>query len=549
MKKRSILLFFVLILITGCGSYNKIKKNNPVFEDNLSIYTDYNDPKLIEWRVDIPLPNSYLCSPWYDISAPPRPCTLDDVLHDINPYDDYKPKIHVDIASDYPIPFSGTGLMYQKGKTTRHAKNEKSFRIKLDKNSPFYEGQRVLQLNKHPYDYSRVRNKLFFDMFVGIPHFCSLRTNFSHLKVKADENNTDFGLFTHVEQVDKYYLKNHALEDGKIYKAQSFDFRYESTLAVDKEGRPLDPEAFEKIIEPKKGKNHKKLIEMIKAIDEAPTGNGFMTIFNKYFDYENYITWMAVNYVVCNADTINQNFFLYNPEESDKFFFIPWDYDDASPEYKLPKWQLGFGRYWDIPLHRKFLSIDKNREAVINKVDEIYKNYINSYTVSERLKLYRPIVEPIITSPPDSENLPYKIWESSFTGLPKHIDENVQLFKKELGSPMPYWEDYKYEGTLIIIWKRAVDFNHNPVVYDIKVAKDPEMNNTIIEFTDLSEEDLHITSWGEINFDTKKSLEPGVYYLKVVAKVKDHPSYYQIAMDDCYVNHKTYYGVRKIEIK
>ncbi len=543
-------LIFPLFIILGCGSYNKKSgSENLQLHDNISLYSDYDDPKLIELQVNIPVPNDYLCAPWYDLNATPRPCTLDDILHDTDPYDNYRPKIHVDVASDYPISYDGMGLMYQKGKSTRRAK-QKSFRIKLDKDAPFYEGQHTFQLNKHPYDKSRVRNKLFFDLFVGIPNMTSLRTNFTHLIVDQDSNTTDFGLFTHVEQVDKYYLLNHHLEDGKIYKAQRFDFRYKENLAIDAEGVPLHPKAFDQIIEPQKGSNHKKLIEMIKAVDEAPRNKTFMNIFNKYFDYNNYVTWMAINYVTCNADTINQNFFLYNPKGSDKFFFIPWDYDGASTHLDtLPRWQLGFGRYWDIPLHKKFLLIKENREAVKRKIDEIHQKYINRKSATARLLLYRPIVEPFIKSLPDSRYLKYDKWVDEFESLPNLIEKDVQLFKEQEGLPMPFWQSVKYNGTLTIAWQRAVDFENDPIVYDIKVAKNPLMQSPILQYNNLSEKDLNVTSWGDIYLNTHQSLKNGIYYLKIIAKEKNNPKHYQLAFDMFRDKNNTkYYGVLQFQI-
>ncbi len=539
----------IIFFFAGCGSYNDKSTETPTFKDNLAIYSDYDHPQLIDWQVNVPVPNDYLCTPWFDINGEPRPCTLDDIIHDTDPYDSYKPEVHIALFSDKPIPYDGTGALSQKGKSTRHAR-QKSFRIKLDDNAPFYEGQKVLQLDKHPYDKSRVRNKLFFDLFVGIPHFVSLRTNFSHLYIsQADENNTDFGLFTHVEKVDKYYLKNHKLQDGRIYKAQYFSFRYTNDLAVDNDGAPIDPEAFERIIEPEKGKNHKKLIEMIKAIDAAPEGEGFMKVFNKYFDYDNYITWLAVNYNTCNADTITQNFFLYNPKGSDKFFFIPWDYDGASREiWKIPSWQYGLGRYWGIPLHHKFLTIQSNREAVKRKIEEIHQNYINASTVSKRLQLYRPIVEPIISVLPDSHYLDYDKWLHDFEGLPARIDQNVELFNQQWGLPMPYWQSVEYNSTLIVKWGKAVDFENDPIVYDVFVSKNPNMDNPILEYHDLSGNDLE-KEGGVYVLKTDRNLDAGNYFLKVIAKEANNPGRFQIAFDEYKDENNTkYYGVLEFKI-
>ncbi len=540
-------ILFILLFI-GCGSYNDSPGKRIEIKDNLSLYSDRDHPQLIDFQLHIPTPNDFTCVPWNDRTAAPRPCTLEDVLHDDNPYDDYKPAVHVDVKSDTPIQYQGTGALSQKGKSTREAP-QKSFRVKLDRDAPLYQGQRTLQLGKHPYDDSRVRNKLFFDLFVGLPHMLSLRTNFTKLFI----DNDNFGLYTHVEKIDSHYLINHHLKNGKIYKAQNFTFRYSDDLALDENGEPLDPKAFEARIEPEKGRNYTKLVEMVKAVEYTPQ-NKFMDVFNTYFDYDNYVTWMAMNFVTCNTDTINQNFFLYNPDQSKKFVFIPWDYDGASwySFDQIPKWQLGFGRYWDIPLHRKFLSIESNRKTVEQRIDEIYQNYINPDTVAHQLSLYRPIVEPLIKELPDSRYLKYTKWESDFNSLPQRIKQNIDEFRVQEGVPMPFWQSITYDRTLTVWWDKAIDFENDPVVYDLYVADNPAMKNPLISYTNLSPDQLQQPWEDQYKFDTEKSLASGIYYLKIIAKERDNPAHFQIAFDvtrDQNNSDIKYFGVLEFKIQ
>ena len=53
------------------------------------------------------------------------------------------------------------------------------------------------------------------------------------------------------------------------------------------------------------------------------------TTFPKYFDEENYFTWLAFQLLTGNVDTTSQNFYLYSPQNGDKWYFIPWDNDGA----------------------------------------------------------------------------------------------------------------------------------------------------------------------------------------------------------------------------
>ena len=65
-----------------------------------------------------------------------------------------------------------------------------------------------------------------------------------------------------------------------------------------------------------------------------------------------------------NRDTVNQNFALYQPKDSDKFYFLPWDYDGA----------LGFEGQPDIKKENTY-TVNGNYQRVIGGV---YR-YINAF--------------------------------------------------------------------------------------------------------------------------------------------------------------------------
>jgi len=304
---------FLAITFNGCESHNDIEYI-PTFTgdiiDNQAWYAKDTalSSTVLDMRVNIANPNEYHCKPFDDLIAPSRPCTLADIDGDTDASDDYEPELHVQMETDdFESPdYIANAEFEQKGKSTRHA-NLKSYRIKLDSKTDLYNGERTFQLNKHPNDYSRVRNKLAFDFFVEIPNFTSLKTKFVNLEI----NGTDYGLFTHIEKVGDEFLMNHGFgKDDHLYKAQNFGFRYNSDLALDEDGKPINPELFDEIIEIENGKDHTKFVNMLQAIDNATTDAQFEVVFNKYFNRENYVTWMAINLVMANKDTVSQNFYL-----------------------------------------------------------------------------------------------------------------------------------------------------------------------------------------------------------------------------------------------
>ena len=194
------------------------------------------------------------------------------------------------------------------------AADQKSYKIELHKSSERWRGQQTIVLNKHIYDYTRVRNKLNFDLIKQIPDMVSLRTQFVHLYVKdettesAQSTFVDYGLFTQIEQPNRDFLENHHLDpDGQLYKATLFEFhRYPDAIRAAND--PLyNEEAFSKILEIKGSHDHSKLIEMLEDVNNYSIP--IQTTFEKYFDADNYFTWMAYNILVGNVDTQSQNFF------------------------------------------------------------------------------------------------------------------------------------------------------------------------------------------------------------------------------------------------
>ena len=91
--------------------------------------------------------------------------------------------------------------------------------------------------------------------------------------------------------------------------------------------RLYDLSTFERVLEVKGNDDHSKLIAMLDDLNNYSVP--IETTFPKYFDEENYFTWMAFQLLTGNTDTINQNFFLYSPQNGNKWYFISWDNDGA----------------------------------------------------------------------------------------------------------------------------------------------------------------------------------------------------------------------------
>ncbi len=248
-------------------------------------------------------------------------CTLSDVNADTNPHDNFKPEITVHISMDgYPDDGKVSNATFrQRGNSARFA-NLKSYRIKLDSKDQLWRGERKLQLNKHFWDLSRIINKLSFDLMQDIPHLPSLRTDF----VKMSLDGVNYGLFTHVESVGKDYLKRRGWnKDSSIYKVGDFDFVMSDAYKLTAEGKPLDPHWFNLNLEIERGKDHRKVVEMIKVINDQ-RNNFTSNVMEKYFNKNNFLTWTSINFLFGNQDVMSvdsSNYYLINRKGEETFYF------------------------------------------------------------------------------------------------------------------------------------------------------------------------------------------------------------------------------------
>ena len=572
MKKELLLIITIALLLVGCESHNDAKHEPSIsgaIEDSSSWYSDQSR---VVTEANISLgsaPSKTLCAPYDDPTGALRPCTLEDIENDNSAFDDYAPELSVIFSTpDFqPSSEATNAILKQKGKSTRQAP-QNSYKVKLDSKDILYRKERRIQYNKQSFDLTRMRNKLSFDLFQEIPNFTSLKTEFVHLTLDGE----DKGLYTRVESYDKEYLLNRGYhEDDNLYKAQDFWFYKHPSLALNSEGEPLDRVAFEKVIEPQRGKEQTKLLEMLTALEDEE--RDIDSIISQYFNRDNYLTWLAINIIMKNVDTTSQNFFLLNPLYSDTFYFLPWDYDGAwgwdqqldqfdTPYYA--DWELGIARYWDSPLHRRFLSKKANRDALDAMIKNLRDNYITEANVDAKVAAYKRLLRPYITTSPDFENLPSgkngrateDDWDRESDALSAKIASNISEYEAQKGKPMPFWQDFRYEdGVMLLLWDESVDLEGDAVTYTIKLGDDYNLSAPLIlEKIDIDENnsDLEISKYGEVSYSFKPdpAFQSGdKLYLKITSKdsLGNEQTSFDNVMDEDESNY-FYHGVLEIVI-
>ena len=543
-KNRLIYFFLSLILLFlgACQSYNDVKPSVVGnIQDTDSWYSDMNND-ILRMDVTIPTPNSSLCADYNDITGPLRACTFEDVNNDVDAEDSYNPELNVIFSTSYFSSLPDNAIFESRGFYSR-TQSQKSYGVKLNSKINLLNKQRKFNINKHQSDASRMKNKLAFNLFRMIPNITSLKTQFVNLWI----NNIDYGLFTHVEAPREEWLINRGFnKDDTLYNVANFLFNYHDELAVDAVGQPINTIAFNTVLEIKNGNNHLKVNEMVEAVETTTDIN---QVIAKYFNRDNYITWMAINLILGNQDISYHNFYLYNPKNSDTFYFLPWDYDGAwaTVQY-LGKIDYGISVYWESPLHRKFLSIKQNRDDVYAMVETLKQNYMNAEVMNPMIASYEAAIKPFILQLPDSENLSENAWKTEIDYLVPGIDYNIALFKSVIGDPMPFHEYVTYQledNSMQVTWDESIDFEGDTIVYDIYVSDDPSFP----EATSNKYKSFPKIGVTGTSYSTNSDLIPGIYYLKVIARDDLNASSYQIAFDTFYGASGTRHGVLEFEVK
>ncbi|MBS0293788.1 MAG: CotH kinase family protein [Proteobacteria bacterium] len=384
-------------------------------------------------------------------SYPGGMVTLDTVNLDVDKNDNCEPEIKVLASSGDGLLKNAAAKMRMRGSSTREA-TLKSYRVKLGNGTTWW-GEDTLNLNKHPYDLTHVRNKLAFDLMRTVPYHESLRTQFVEIRYDAGDGKWPqaMGLFTHVEKLGGagYLNRRGWIAGSNVYKVAEFNFNADARLQTLADGKagPAFTELLE--IESDSG-DHRAIVNAVQALanDDTP----FASTFGRYFDRNNYLAWLATTILLGNWDTTNQNFGLYQPLGSDKFYFLPWDYDGALGYHEQPgasataPWDQGISTWWDSALHRRFLTTPGNLALLQAAVEEIRDKYLTDAAVKQLLDSYRPIVEPVLARAPDVDNLdakgqgtPMEQWAAEYQRLQNVIAGNRNLFLASLQRPMPFW--------------------------------------------------------------------------------------------------------------
>lgn len=283
----------------------------------------------------------------------------------------------------------------------------KSYRIKFIDGIDGFKGQSVFNINKQLNDPSRIANKLAHDLIIDLQHISSFRTEFLEVYIRddsLDEKKKEFhsyGLYTHIEQPNKTYLRSRGLDaNASLYRAEDFYFQL-SPQIKNVSDSDYDKQLFETVLAIREGKDHTKLIQMLKDVNDD--SKDFKEVFNTYFNEDNYLTWLSINILLGNSYGLFEGFLLYNPSDSMVFYLLPWDFDSVF------QWMEGeddqpniYDELNNVVLHRKYLQQDGNVEKLKLRIEELKSDAFSPGKVKSLVKLYKPIILETMNKYPDN---------------------------------------------------------------------------------------------------------------------------------------------------
>jgi spore coat protein H len=241
-------------------------------------------------------------------------------------------------------------------------------------------------------------------------------------------------------------------------------------------------DSFSAALESKGNKDHSKLIQMLDDVNDP--NMPIQQTFEKYFNADNYFTWLAYNILAGNVNTEAQNFYLYSPHNGTRFYFIPWDYEDTffrqdrekccgyRPYYSF---EYGVADYWDNHLANRLLRIPEYRQMLDAKVSELML-FLTPERITDLLNTYKPAVQANALKMPDLFYFPTtkQGMELDYKLMPSEVQLNYNLYLDSLKTSMPFslGAPKIIDGSLEFNWDESYDFNGQKISYHFMVAKD-----------------------------------------------------------------------------
>ena len=316
-------------------------------------------------------------------------------------------------------------------------------------------------------------------------------------------------------------------------------YRYEDIITL-KDDPNYDLKKFEEILEVKGDDDHTKLIKMLEKVNDYSIP--IETILEENFDLENIAYWMAFNLFIGNVDTQNRNFYLYSPQNVDRWYLLPWDLDGSlnRTEYKIvgrldyEEWESGISNYWGNVLFQRCLKSKVFRDALDAAMQDL-RSVITEEVINSYIYPYADLLKPYIYS---SKDLTYaRLTPTQYTlvlnGINQEIKDNYTRYEESLTKPMPFYIGVprQQDNGYVVEWDSSFDFNGEDITYTFELARDYLFTDVIATETDLM-----------IPTASFQKLPAGQYFMRIKATNESGKSQY--AFDRYILSNGKIYGTK-----
>lgn len=391
-----------------------------------------------------------------------------------------------------------------RGNTSR-ASAKKSFKVSFNtfQAGRQYYGLDKLNLNGENNDPSIIRSKLSWDIFreMGVK---ASRAN--HVKVFI--NGTFYGLYINVEHIDDEFVqKNFSDDSGNLFKClwpADLTYRGTSVEAYKFESggrRTYDLKTNED------EDNYTDLANFIIFLNRS-SDEEFAEEIEDYIHVDGILQWMAVDILTSNWDNywfLKNNFYLYQDPQTDRFVFIPYDYDNTfgiwwdgiSPGIDWGKRDLtNWGHPTeDRPLTSRILTIERYRKRLHYYVQQTMKFAFNEdrmFSEIDRLKT--------LTQRAAEEDM-FRVYDYNYT-----IQDYHDSFLEALGGHVTYGlKPYivtRIQSAENLLQIEDIDPVVRSVQHQIHRSEDVSKLNLLITIVDEAEVDITVEMNGDLYSNT-----------------------------------------------
>lgn len=284
-----------------------------------------------------------------------------------------------------------------RGNTSRASK-KKSFKVSFDtfEDGREYFGLDKMNINGEHNDPSIIRSKLSWDVFAAMD-VKAPRANHVQLFINSDY----YGLYINVEHIDNEFVEDRFGSDaGNLYKAlYPSDLTYLGNSPEDYKRSSGGRRIYE-LKTNEEEDDYTDLANFIIFMRNAGTQE-FENQIRDYINVDGVIRVMAVDILTGMWDDYmfnKNNFYLYHNPESERFEFIPYDYDNT---FGID-W---FGVDWDVrdinnwgsnesrPLTDRIFAIQKYRDRLHFYINKMLNEYFNTTLMNPEIDRLKAMIQ------------------------------------------------------------------------------------------------------------------------------------------------------------